>query len=189
MDRKEFLEKAGKVGICTSALLLLNQSGLPLSAAENAPDELERLKQERDFIINWMTDLRESIETNVDQKTKEKLFAHCGVRCFERHKFKTDLAKKGEGNLEKLLEAYKENFEVWREGDDFHIRYGKVNPKCYCSVGRGIPDRENDVHCECTRNTHKAIFETALKKPCNIELLESVKRGGKTCHMVVHLNG
>jgi hypothetical protein len=187
MDRKEFLEKAGKVGICTSALLLLNQTGMPLSASEGKDDELERLKYERDFIINWLTDLRESIEINVDIKTKEKLFADCGIGCFKRHKFKTDLAKKGEGSIEKLLAAYQENFEAWIEGDKFHIRYGKINKSCYCTVGKNMPNRENDIHCECTKNTHKAIFETALKRPFKIDLLESVKRGGKTCHMVVHL--
>lgn len=187
MDRKEFLEKAGKAGICTSALLLLGQQSLSFGTQNPSDDDPERIKLERNFILNWMIDLRESIEKNVDQATKEKLFADCGIGCFKRHKFKTDMAKAGEGSIENLFKEYDKNYEVWIDGDKFHIRYGKENKNCYCHVGRNTPNKLNDVHCECTKNTHKAIFEAAMKRPFNVEIVESVKRGGKTCHFIVDL--
>ncbi len=45
-----------------------------------------------------------------------------------------------------------------------------------------------DVHCECTRATHQAVFETALGRPFRVEIVESLRRGGKTCHFIVHLD-
>jgi hypothetical protein len=54
----------------------------------------------------------------------------CGRGCFRRFEFKQDIARLGKGSVESLLEAYKRNFEVWREGSPVHIRYGAVNKQC-----------------------------------------------------------
>ena len=41
-----------------------------------------------------------------------------GADAFRRFQFKQDIAAKGKGSVDKLIEAYKSNFEVWRDGDD-----------------------------------------------------------------------
>lgn len=187
MDRKEFFEKTMKLGICSCGMLALNASGLSAVTGEGS-DELEKVTKERDFILHWLTDLRESMEKHLDKETKDKLLGDCGTGCFKRHKFKSDMPAKAEGNLDKLLAAYKENFEAWIDGKNFHIRYGEANKTCFCSVGRNLPNMANDIHCECTRGTHQAIFETTFKRPFKVEVIESVKRGGKTCHLLVHLD-
>jgi len=186
MDRKEFFEKTMKLGICSCGLLALNQTGLSAAIGESS-DDLEKVTKERDFILNWLTDLRESMDKHLDEETKKKLFGDCGTGCFKRHKFKSDMPIKADGNLDKLLTAYKENFEAWIDGDVFHIRFGETNKFCYCPVGRNLKNLPNDPHCECTRGTHQAIFETTFKRPFKVDILESVKRGGKTCHFLVHL--
>ena len=187
MDRKAFLEKSVKWGACSCGLMMFNQTGLSAAVGGNT-DELEKIKSEKSFILNWLSDLRESMDRHLDRETVEKLFSDCGAACFKRHKFKSDMPIKAEGNLDKLLAAYKENFEAWIDGKEFHIRFGEVNKYCYCPVGRNMPNVPNDIHCECTKGTHKAIFETTFKKPFKVDMLESVKRGGKTCHMIVHLD-
>ncbi len=186
MDRKEFLSKSVKLGLCSSALFALNLDALAESAA--TPDEkLERLQSEKDFIVNWLTDLLDTIDTTLDDESKVKLMAGCGRGCFNRHQFKKDIALKGKGDLDKLLEAYKQNFEVWREGETVHVRFGEVSDHCYCPVAQNIPARPHDIHCECTRATHQAIFETALGRPFKVDIVESLRRGGKTCHFIVYL--
>jgi hypothetical protein len=47
--------------------------------------------------------------------------------------------------------------------------------------------RPDDLHCECTRATHQSIFETALGRPIRVEVRETLRRGGKTCHFLAHL--
>ncbi len=186
MDRKEFLSKSIKLGFCSSALMALNLESLTASAA--TPDEkLDRLKNEKDFIVNWLTDLLDTMDKTLDREAKVKLIEGCGKGCFSRHQFKKDIAAKGKGNLDKLMEAYKKNFEVWRDGDDFHIRFGEVSDHCYCPVAQNIPAKPNDLHCECTKATHQAIFEAAFGKPFKADIVESLRRGGKTCHFIVHL--
>jgi len=187
MDRKEFLSKSIKVGFCSSALLALSLESLTASAA--TPDEkLDRLQNEKDFIVNWLTDLLDTMGQKLDRGEEVKLYEGCGIGCFNRHQFKKDIATKGKGNIDSLTDAYKQNFEVWRDGNDFHIRYGETSDHCYCPVAQNIPPKPNDLHCECTRATHQAIFETALERPFKVDIVESLRRGGKTCHFIVHLD-
>jgi hypothetical protein len=175
VDRKEFFK--GALGCC--ALAVLDSPAAGQSTAQ--PSEADR---EREFVKNWLTDLFDTIDSELDQATKVRLMAGCGQGCFRRHQFKTDIARLGKGNLENLLQAYKKNFEVWQEGDRVHVRYGTVVKQCYCPAARYHPARPNDIHCECTRATHQAIFETALGRPISVEVIESLRRGGKTCHFV-----
>ena len=178
MDRKDFLKG------CCGLVAIAATSGATAVADEPKCDDRE-LK----FIQNWVTDLMETIDQEVDEATKVKLISGCGRGCFQRHQFKQDIALKGKGDVDKLIEAYKSNFEAWREGTDkVHIRFGEVNSYgCYCPAARYRAGKPKDIHCYCTRATHQAIWEAALSKKVDIDILQTVRRGDKTCHFLVHL--
>jgi hypothetical protein len=146
----------------------------------------EQLQQETIFIQNWLTDLLEGIENQLDREQQIRLFEACGKGCFKRFAFKGALAQQGKGSLEKLIDAYRQYFEIWRADDGIHIRYGETSAGCYCPAARFRPTKAGDLHCECTRMTHQTILETALAKPVQVEIIESVRRNGKTCHFLVH---
>lgn len=186
MDRKEFLEKTLKSGLGCCALLALNQDA-PASAAPAPADEPSRTQFEKEFVQNWLSDLLETMDAELDEKTKVRLMEGCDRGCFRRFQFKQDIANQGKGDLQKLVAAYKKNFEIWQEGDLVHIRYGEVSSHCYCPAAYYRPAKPHDLHCECTRTTHQTIFETALGRPFKVDILESLRRGGKTCHFVVHV--
>ena len=184
MDRKEFLQSSCKYGIC-SAALIAQSLGITTATAQTATTEdIDAIKGEKAFVEHWLEDLLNTMETVLDRETQLKIVGGCGVGCYNRHQFKQDIAAKGKGNVDKLIEAYKQNYSIERDGDVVHIRYGDT---CYCPAAKNRPAKPDDVHCECTRMTHQTIFETALDRPIKVELLESVRRGGKTCHLVVHL--
>ncbi len=175
MDRKEFL----RAGCCAFAFLAADGAAL----ADSQPCD-DRLK----FIQNWVTDLMATIDSEVDEATKVKLLSGCGRACFQRFQFKQDIAAKGKGSVDKLVEALKQNFEAWRDGDTVHVRYGAVNKYgCYCPAANYRPGKPNDIHCYCTRATHQAIWEAALGHPVRIDILQTVRRGDPTCHFLVHL--
>jgi hypothetical protein len=187
MNRKSFTKKLSILGVCP--FVIQN-----LSASESNPsdpvqeDKLKELQSQKQFVENWLSDLLDSMEKNLDRVTQEKLVAGCGVACFKRHPFKSNIAEAGKNDLNKLIEAYKKNFEIWKDGNTIHIRYGEVSKSCYCPAANYRVPKPDDLHCECTRNTHKTIFETALGKPFRVEIAESLRRGGKTCHFIVHLS-
>jgi hypothetical protein len=173
MNRKEFL------GCCGLAVL----SGAPPARAADQ-SEADR---EKEFVKNWMEDLFDTIYAELDEKTRVKLMAGCGRGCFRRFDFKQEIARLGKGDVDRLVEAYKKNFEVWREGKLVHVRYGAENRQCYCPAARYHPAKPGDIHCECTRATHQTIFETALARPVTVKVVESLRRGGKTCHFVAEV--
>jgi hypothetical protein len=140
------------------------------------------------FVQNFLADLMATINTDVDEPTKIKLLSGCGRACFKRFKFKQEIAAKGKGSLEKLIEALQQNFEVWQEKDAVHIRYGAVNKNgCYCPAANYRAGKINDIHCYCTRAMHQAIWEAALGRRYEIDILQSVRRGDPTCHFLVYL--
>lgn len=189
MDRKEFTQKLLALGACP--FMLSNINGFDNFGSSIKPDEDEKvkiLKGEKEFIENWLADLLDSMEKVVDRDTQVKIVEGCGKQCFNRHQFKKDIAAKGAGDLDKLIEAYKQNFEIWKDGNEVHIRYGEVSKQCYCPAAKNRSPKPNDLHCECTRMTHQTIFETAMNKPFKVDIAESLRRGGKTCHFVVHLS-
>jgi hypothetical protein len=187
MDRKSFAHKLALLGVCP--FVIQNLSGAePVKETVEQDEKLKVLESQKQFVENWLADLLESMDKYLDRETQEKIVGQCGKACFNRFQFKKDIAINGSGDLDKLIESYKKNFEIWREGDKVHIRYGEISKQCYCPAANYRAAKPNDIHCECTRNTHKAIFETALGRPFRVEIAESLRRGGKTCHFVVHLS-
>jgi hypothetical protein len=188
MDRRDCLKRFAELGLCTGTLSFLNFDDKDTYAEVAPNDEFEKLKSQKEFIQNWLSDLLDTMDKVLDEETKIKLIEGCGKGCFNRHKFKQDIAAKGKDNLEELINAYKQNFEIWKDGNIVHIRYGEVSSQCYCPATNYRVSKQNDLHCECTRMTHQTIFETALGRPFKVDVVESLRRGGKTCHFAVHLS-
>lgn len=147
-------------------------------------EALQRANGELSFTGNWLADLFDTIEEELDRPTQVKLLEGCGRGCYRRHSFKQDIARDGAGDLEKLLVAYRRNYNVQREGDVVHIYYGD---HCYCPAAQHRPPKPNDLQCECTKAGHQMIFEAALGRKFRADVAESIRRGGKTCHIRIYL--
>lgn len=189
ITRSEFLQRTAQLacGTCVAAVFHPSRASAAETNATVTPvdEALKRSQDENAFTKNWMTDLFASIDTDLEPAAKLKLMQACGRGCFNRHKFKQDIAESGKGDIDKLIEAYRKNFGIRREGDLVHISY---SGGCYCPAARNRPARPNDLHCECTRFTHETIFETALGRHIPVELVESIRRGGSKCHLIAHLS-
>jgi hypothetical protein len=184
-DRKEFLATLGCA--CCGALFgeaaVGSAEPLPQPSGQDTPPT----DPDKQFIQDWLSDLLEQVDANLDEPAKIKLLGGCGRACFERFPFKRAWAEQGRGDVEKLIAALQKNFDVEREGQRVHIRYGKVSKGCYCPAAKYRAPKPNDLHCYCTRGTHQAVWETALGRPVRVEIAETVRRGGKTCHFIVFL--
>jgi hypothetical protein len=190
MDRKSCIKSLAALGVCCGVIPAMglgsgSNTSLPSSFPPKLDDELAALKQEKEFIVNWVRDLLETMDKELDEETRIRLIEGCGRGCYNRFKFKQDIAEKGKGDLDKLIEAYSQNFEVWKDGNKVHVRYGAKSARCYCPAAKIRTPQPNDLHCECTRMTHQTIFETALGHPVYVEVVESLRRGGQTCHFLV----
>lgn len=189
MNRSQFLRTTSQLACASCIALAFGSAADAAEAPPAAPtpvdEALQRARDENRFVNNWLSDLFEAIDQEVDPAARVKLLEACGRACYRRHSFKHEIAAAGRNDPEKLIEAYRKNFIVEREGSRVHIRYG--GNKCYCPAARNRPARPNDLHCECTRASHEAIFEAALGRRVKIELVETVRRGGERCHLVADL--
>ena len=77
MNRKEFLRKSLGVGLGSGALVVLNSGGGGLEAA-TPEEEVAQLKREKEFIENWLTDLLNTMDDKLDEKTAIALIEGCG---------------------------------------------------------------------------------------------------------------
>jgi hypothetical protein len=190
MNRKEYLEKSLKLGLCTCTFMLtgVSPSMSGKSTSQLPDDELDKVRGEKEFIQNWLSDLLDTMDKELNRNVRIKLYEGCGKGCFNRYKFKQDIAADGKGDIDRLISAYKRNFEVWRDGEKVHIRYGEKSSRCYCPAAQFKPVKPQDLHCECTKATHRSIFETALGRPIMVEIVETLRRNGQTCHFIAHLD-
>lgn len=190
VTRKDFLSASIVSGLGCCALRLLAPT--PLAAAEPVSNAAPSappspLQREKDFTDNWLTDLLDTMDAELDEPARARLMEGCGRGCYRRHAFKPAVAAASGGTVEGLIHAYHSICEAWLEGDDLHVRFGQKVERCYCPVLRDRPGRPNDMHCHCTKATHQSIIEQALGRPVRMEIVESVRRGGATCHFVAHL--
>lgn len=186
MDRKEFTRKLMALGVCPFALSPFLSSATPVS--KDGDSSTTAMADDKEFVERWLSDLLESMEKVVDRNTMVKIVEGCGKACFNRYQFKQDIAIAGKNDLDKLMEAYKKNFEIWKDGNKVHIRYGETSKQCYCPAAKYREPKPNDIHCECTKMTHQTVFETALGRPFEIKIVETLRRGGKTCHFMVDVS-
>jgi hypothetical protein len=185
MDRKEFLRKSLQCGLGCCAFTSFETA--PAQGATNASEELQQLQRQKEFTEHWLSDLVDTMERVLDEPTRIKLMAGCGQACHHRHKFTQDIVRAGKGNIDKLIEAYKSSFGIERKGDKVYIVYGPGPKGCWCPAAQDRPAKLNDLHCECTRGKHAYMWELALGRPFKVEILETIRRGGKQCRFVVHL--
>ncbi len=81
-----------------------------------------------------------------------------------------------------------------REGDVVYFNY-KQNPDglrlsdgyCLCPLVEDGPADLSPTYCHCSVGYVAYLFEKNVGKPVRVELLESVRRGGKACRFAVHV--
>lgn len=184
IDRKRFLLHS-LAGLGGAALCCAG----PASPADGGTPAADPARASRDlrFVENWLTDLLVSVRETADEATLIRAIEGCGRGCYRRHAFKQEIAANSGGTVEGLVAAYSARFEAWRAEDGMHIRYGEVVRACYCPVLRDAASPLRELHCHCTKATHRAICSAALGREVEVEIVETLRRGGRTCHFLVRV--
>jgi len=106
------------------------------------------------------------------------------------------------GKINKLTKIYRSSENL----DDFAAKTNKLDcgftieyeedclylvyPQCYCSCVKRIDKPVSKTWCCCTLGYTKKMFENILDRAVEVELIESVKTGGKTCRVkIVFIRG
>lgn len=205
MDRKQFL--AGMVQACTAmccggAAAAAGQAGAAGSRADWI-DALEtRMKEGSrspawrriEFAEGWVQRLLDNMDTLLDVETRSRLMQACGRACFINAFGVAPDGGPVPGALERFLEAGKGQ-GVRREGDAVFFQYDNVNPQgtgipdslCLCPFVESGPERLSPTYCQCSAGYVKEMFERMTGTTVAVEVLESLRTGGKVCRFKVSL--
>ena len=148
------------------------------------------------FAQTWAKRMMDNLDKEVDEPTRTRLMQANGRSCFLGSG-----RKPFEGGLDAFIEAVKKWSgdgppPIRREGDVVYFDY-VANPAglkvadgwCLCPLVERGPDGLSGTFCECSVGYVREMFSQVTGNPVRVELLESLKRGGKACRFRIHLSG
>jgi predicted hydrocarbon binding protein len=87
--------------------------------------------------------------------------------------------------------------EIRREGNIIYYQYGKahVSPYglsiadglCLCPLVESLDKTLSKTYCQCSAGYVKELFERLVGKPVEVEVLESLRSGGKICRFKIEI--
>ena len=133
----------------------------------------------------WITTLIAGLDENLDAETRMAVLERCGRTCITDSMVKKAracrAAAKDEAEfLDRLGQDWK---HLQREGDEVFVVY----PRCYCPLVKDLPGELSATWCNCSRGWVKELFEQALGRLVEVDLLQSIRQGDTICKFRVQV--
>ena len=212
MNRKEFLVQltgysalgaglaaAPLAPCCAAAQTLSASQSKPEAKPENRPDP----KPEEGFPVDkrfawaqkWARRMIDNIDTELDEPTRKRLMQAQGRTCYRGIINPPKFPPLDQFIVGANQWAGKEGPIIRREGDTVYFDYF-ANPEglknadgwCLCALVQKSTDVISGTYCECSVGYVREMFTGIVGKPVKVELLESLKRGGKRCRFKIDLS-
>jgi hypothetical protein len=198
MDRKEFLKTTAGAGLGCGVAVFLSRVGVASAEVDQTAQCTRRLE----FVRGWVQDIMAQMDAQLDQPARERLMEACGRSCFAgavASGFCGPQAKehKAPPDFEAWLTGFQKAVgpeQLYREGDVIHFKY-RQNPRglkiadgyCLCPILEDGPRQLSPTYCHCSVGYVTGTFEHGSGRKVKVELIDSLRRGGKECHFVVRL--
>jgi hypothetical protein len=193
MDRKEFLRCLGG---CCAAVASLQVVEAETAPAAGSPSAGTPINDRMAFAQRWAKRMLDNMDKELDEATRTRLLHANGRTCFDGSEGKPPQSG---------IDAFVANVTKWsggpehspirRDGDVVYFDY-VGNPKtglkvadgwCLCPLVEKGPEGLSGSYCECSVGYVTAMFSQVTGQPVRVELLESLKRGGKGCRFKIYL--
>jgi hypothetical protein len=141
----------------------------------------------------WIKALMEHMDAMLSKEVKARLLQECGRSCFIRAFGVADANRPALEEKEYLRFLESSGYKVQREGRmiSFIYSWGRnhQNPQglmlqdgyCMCPIVESGPPGLSPTYCYCSTGYVKEGFERRIGKAVKVELLDSLKMGGKDC--------
>lgn len=200
MKRSQFCQKLLTPGLACGCMLGM-KSGL-LSGAVSLKDKKENetpCDEKMEFTHKWVKRFFDILDQNIDEKTRTELMRANGAACAsgaygEFTEAKPATIEEIDQTIAKWQERVgKEN--IRREGNTVFFNYvgnGKglniSDGYCLCPMVENGPEKLSPTYCQCSVGYVGYMFRRFITfKPVNVELLESLRSGGKGCRFKITL--
>jgi predicted hydrocarbon binding protein len=203
MNRKEFLAKAGKVCACAAAAAAAG--GLTKVVAQEAiseakPDSLPKPAEPRavkrmEFTEGWVKRFFDAVDGTLDQATRKKLMMANGKACYLAwiKDTKQEIKPITLEQFKKWVDTQVKDGSYRVEGNVIYFQYmGAAETglpadenACLCPLVETKPDSLSPTYCFCSVGYVKEMHEGYLNRPVDVELMDSVLKGGKRCQFKI----
>ncbi|SYZ72287.1 exported hypothetical protein [Candidatus Zixiibacteriota bacterium] len=195
INRKQFLTSAGKycAGVCLCAAVgsLNTLHAQEPTNMEKETEKKPRSEERINFAEGWVKRFFDVIDTTLDEPTRQKLMMANGRACLLAWYNETGRKVKPV-TLEKFIERIKSKVKdgSYRiDGNTIYFQYMSAaetglpsdDAACLCPLVETKPAGLSDTYCYCSVGYVKEMHEQYLGRQVNVELLDSVLKGGKRC--------
>lgn len=149
---------------------------------------------------NWIRSLVDNADSMLDDRTKKQLLQACGRSCYINAFGVAPSEKPTPEEAERFVMALGAGgYEVKREEGKITIvyRWGRTHQNpwgllmsdgyCMCPLVEKQEVKISPTFCQCSTGFVKELFERYTGMPANVELLDSLKMGGKDCVFKIEL--
>ena len=189
INRQQFLRQAGVCFCGCAALLcpttLLSQDVQPTQDLESPVDK------KMQFAHKWVKRFFDIFDKELDAPTRQRILEENGKQCYQEglsqkypvvsmEKF-IEILQKGVGKKNCRMERNTVYFNFAGESNDLQ----KEDGYCLCPL---VEDSRSDLsgtYCHCSVGYVREMFSSGTNQKVEVELLESVKRGGKRCRFKI----
>ncbi len=205
INRKEFIASLGKFGagtcLCAAAAGMEAAFGGQTASSKSAQTpastkpgdkSVERAAKRMEFGDGWVRRFFDVMDKTLDETTRKKLMIANGKACFS--------AYAGPPTKQPGPDAF-EQFAKWIaqngkergyaiEGNVISFEFvgsaetGQASPAgvCLCPMAEAqIPGKISPTYCLCSVGYVKEMHERRFGRPVDVELVDSVLKGGKRC--------
>lgn len=201
MERSEFCKTILASGIVCSCCMGMRSADLASIQEKAAVNSVETPCTEKmEFTQKWVKRFMEILDQEIDEKTRDKLMQTNGAACAKGAYGEFNRA--GEASLaeiDKTIEDWQKGLgkeNIYRTGNNVFFNY-VGNQKglkiadgyCLCPMIEKGPETISPTYCQCSVGYVKYMFQKLITfKPVEVELLESLRGGGKACRFKIEIS-
>jgi len=190
MDRNQFIHACGLLGLGASSLRSLKTL---FDAPENSAP-VSSCEARQASTMKWIKRFFDIFDQHLDQPARRSILEACGKECYFGSQHGKNQPHLSPADFVGKLNNHLGEEAAVLEGNVIYFRYIK-NPSglrvsdgyCLCPMVETGPEGLSGTYCYCSVGYVREMFRTALGTPVSVELLESLKRGGKQCRFKIAL--
>ena len=199
MKRAEFCNKMLIPGIACGCLYGINEAMVPhhVSSLVSGSKNETPCDEKMEFTHKWVKRFFDIMDQQIDEKTRTQLMRANGAACAKgAYGDFTDAKPATLGEIDKTISSFQEKIgkeNIHREGSTVYFNYvgnGKglniSDGFCLCPMIENGPEFLSPTYCQCSVGYVGYMFRRYITfKPVDVELLESLRAGGKACRFKV----
>jgi hypothetical protein len=202
MKRSQFCKNLLAPGIACSCAFGLPAFNLPDPLAKSNPEhsfkpEETPCSEKMEFTQKWVKRFFDILDQQTDEQTRKKLMHANGTACAEgAYGELSDDPPATLEEIDKKISQWQQGLgkeNIHRDGNIVYFNY-VGDPKgvkisdgyCLCPMTENGPATLSPTYCQCSVGYVKYMFQKKITfKPVEVELLESLRSGGKACRFKV----